>query len=124
MEDFRETACKRNGFIETGLVISWEQSLCWQIEHNIFLYYLLYMICGTLHVKEMVSLNMASFLVWNNLCAGKLIIRSFLYYLLGMIGGTLNAKEMVSLNMASFLVWNNLCAGKLSIRSFFIIYYV
>ena len=40
------------------------------------------MICGTLHVKEMVSLNMASFLVWNNLCAGKLSIRSFfiIYY--------------------------------------------
>ena len=34
------------------------------------------MICGTLHVKEIVSLNMSSFLVWNNLCAGKLSIRS------------------------------------------------
>ena len=40
------------------------------------------MICETLHVKEMVSLNMALFPVRNNFCAGKLIIRSFfiIYY--------------------------------------------
>ena len=72
-----DTACKRNGFIEYGLVNSAEQSLCWQIEYKVFLYYLLCMICGTLHVKEMVSLNMASLILGNNLCVGKLSIRSF-----------------------------------------------
>ena len=77
MYDLCYTACKINGFIEYGLVPSSEQSLCSQIEYKIFLYYLLCMICRTLHVKEMVSLNMASFLVRNNLCAGKLSIRSF-----------------------------------------------
>ena len=82
MHDLWGTACKRNGFIKYGLVPSVEQSLCWQIEYKMFLYYLLCMICETLHVKEMVSLNMASFLVWNNLSAGKLSIRSFfiIYY--------------------------------------------
>ena len=70
MYDLWDTACKRNGFIKYGLVPSAEQSLCWQIEYKIFLYYLLSMICGTLHVKEMVSLNMAFFLVRNNLCVG------------------------------------------------------
>ena len=60
MDDLWETACKRNGFIESGLVPSVEQSLCWQIEYQVFLYYLLCMSCGTLHVKEMVSLNMVS----------------------------------------------------------------
>ena len=82
MYDLWDTACKRNGFIKYGLVPSVEQSLCWQIEYKVFLYYLLCMICGTLHVKEMVSLNMALFVVRNNHCAGKLSIRSFfiIYY--------------------------------------------
>ena len=69
---------KKNGFSIYGLLPSTEQSLCWQIEYKIFSYYLLCMICGTLHVKEMVSLNMALLIVRNNLCAGKLSIRSFL----------------------------------------------
>ena len=83
MYDLWETACIRNGFDESGLVPSVEQSLCWQIEYKIFLYYFLCMICGTLHLNEMDSLNMASFLVQNNLCPGKLSIRSFfiIYYL-------------------------------------------
>ena len=40
------------------------------------------MICGTLHAKDIVSLNITSSLVWDNLCAGKLSIRSFfiIYY--------------------------------------------
>ena len=40
------------------------------------------MICETLHVKEMVSLNMAFLIVRNNLSAYKLSIRSFfiIYY--------------------------------------------
>ena len=40
------------------------------------------MICLTLHVKEMVSLNRASFLVQNNLCDSKLSVRAFfiIYY--------------------------------------------
>ena len=40
------------------------------------------MICGTMHVIEMVSVNMASLVVQNNLGAGKLSIRSFfiIYY--------------------------------------------
>ena len=75
-------ACIRNGFIEYGLVNSVEQSLRWQIEYKIFLYYLLCMICVTLHVKEMVSLNMSLFLVRNDISVGKLSIRSFfiIYY--------------------------------------------
>ena len=77
MYDLWDTACKRNGFIKYGLVRSAEQSLCWQIEYKVFLYYLLCMTCGTLHVKEMVSLSMASFLAQNNRCAGKLSTRSF-----------------------------------------------
>ena len=77
MYDMWDTSCKRNGFIKYGLVNSEELSLNWQIEYKIFFYYLLCMISGTLHVKEIVSLNMASFPVQNNLCAGKLIIRSF-----------------------------------------------
>ena len=77
MYDLWDTACKRNGFIKYGLVPSAEQSFCWQIEYKIFLYYLLCLIWGTLHVKEMVSFNMASFLAQNNLCAGKLSIRYF-----------------------------------------------
>ena len=82
MYDLWDTACKRNGFIKYGLVNSPEQSLCWQIKYKVFLYYLLCMISGTLHVKEMVSLNMASLIVRNNLCVGKLSIRSFfiIYY--------------------------------------------
>ena len=60
MDDLWDTACKRNGFIKYGLVPSVEQSLCRQIEYQVFLYYLLCMSCGTLHVKEMVSLNMVS----------------------------------------------------------------
>ena len=78
-----DTACKRNGFIKYGLVNSAEQYLCWIIQYKIFLYYFLCMICGTLHLNEMVSLNMASFLLQNNLCAVKLIISSFfiIYYL-------------------------------------------
>ena len=82
MYDLFDTACKRNGFIKNGLVPSAEQSLCWQIDYKIFLCYLLCMSCGTLHVKEMVSVYMALFLVWNNLCVGKLSIRSFfiIYY--------------------------------------------
>ena len=77
-----DTPSKKNGFIKYGLDPSAEQSLCWQIEYEIFLYYLLCMICGTLHRKEMVSFNITSFLVWNNLCAGKLSLRSFfiIYY--------------------------------------------
>ena len=76
------TAYKTNGFIKYGLVPIAEISLCWEIEYMDFLYYLLCMICLTLHVKEMVSVYMASFLVRNNLCAGKLSIRSFfiIYY--------------------------------------------
>ena len=77
MYDLFDTACKRNGFFKYGLVPSAEQSLCCQIQYKIFLYYLLCNICGTLHVKEMVSVYLASFLVRNNLCAGKLSIRSF-----------------------------------------------
>ena len=82
MNDLWDNACKRNGFIKYGLVPSAKQSLCWQIEYKIFLYYLPCIICRTLHLKEIVSLNMASFLVQNNLCAGKLSIRSFfiIYY--------------------------------------------
>ena len=82
MYDLWDTGCKRNGFIKYGLVPSAEQSLFCQIEYKIFLYYFLCMICGTLYVKEMVSLNISSFPVRNNLCAGKLSIRSFfiLYY--------------------------------------------
>ena len=82
MYDLWYTACIRNGFIEYGLVNSVEQSLRWQIEYKIFLYYLLCMICVTLHVKEMVSLNMSLFLVRNDISVGKLSIRSFfiIYY--------------------------------------------
>ena len=82
MYDLWDTAWKRNGFIKYGLVASVAQSLSWPIEYKVFLYYLLCMICGTLHVKEIVSLNMSSFLVRNNLCAGKLSIRSnfIIYY--------------------------------------------
>ena len=83
MYDLWDTACKTNGFIKYGLVRSAEQSLCCQIEYKFFLYYFLCMISGTLHVKEIVLLNMASFLVRNNFCTGKLSIRSFfiIYYL-------------------------------------------
>ena len=77
MYDLWDTACERYSFIKYGLVPSMEQYLCWQIEYKIFLYYLLCMICRTMNVKEMVSLNMASFLVPNNLFAGKLSIRTF-----------------------------------------------
>ena len=77
MYDLWDIACKRNCFIKYGLIPCAEQSLCYQIEYKIFLYYLLCMICGTLHVTEMVSVNMASFLVQNNLCAGKLSLRTF-----------------------------------------------
>ena len=77
MYDLWGTAYKRNGFIKYSLVPSVEQSLCWQIEHKIFLYYLLFMIFGTMPVKEMVSLKMESFQVRNNLCALKLSIRFF-----------------------------------------------
>ena len=82
MYDLWDNACKRNGFTKYGLVPSAEKFLCWQIEYKIFLYYLLCMICQTMHVIEIVSVNMASFLVQNNLCAGKLSIRSFfiIYY--------------------------------------------
>ena len=82
MYDLWDTACKRNGFINYGLVPSVQKSLCWQIEYKVFLFYLLCTISGTLHVKEMVSLNMALFVVRNNHCAGKLSIRSFfiIYY--------------------------------------------
>ena len=82
MYDLWDTACKRNGFIKYGLVPSVEHSLSSQIEHKVFLFYLLCMICGTLHVKEIVSLNMELFVVRNNHCAGKLSIRSFfiIYY--------------------------------------------
>ena len=82
MYDLWDTACNGNGFIKYRLVLSVEQSLCWQIQYKISLYYLLCMICGTLHVKEMVSLNRAFFLVRNNFCGGKLSIRFFfiIYY--------------------------------------------
>ena len=124
MYDLCYNACKRNGFIKYGLVRSAEQSLCWQIEYKVFLYYFLCMICGTLHVKEMVSLNMASFLVRNNSLSSQIEYQFFLYHFLWRISGRLHVKEMVSLKLVSLLVGNNLCAGKLSIRSFFIIYYV
>ena len=83
MYDLWDTACKRNGLIESGLVTSVERSLCWQIMYTIFLYYLLCMISGTLHVREMVPLDMASFLVWTNLFPGKLSITFFfiIYYI-------------------------------------------
>ena len=83
MYDLWDTACKRNGFIKYGLVASVAQSLSCQIGYKIFLHSLLCMNCGTLHVIEIVSLNMALFLVRNNLCAGKLSIKSFfiIYYL-------------------------------------------
>ena len=55
MYDLWHTACKRNGFIQYGLLPSAEQSFCWQIEYMDFLYYLLCMICRTMHVIEMVS---------------------------------------------------------------------
>ena len=82
MYDLWDNACKRDGLIKYALVPCAGQFLCWQIEYKIFLYYFLCMICGTLHVKEMVLLSLASFLVWNNLCAGKLSKRSFfiIYY--------------------------------------------
>ena len=82
MYDLSDNDCKRNGFSKYGLAPCAEQSLCWQIEYQNFLYYLVFMICGTLHLKEMVSLNMAWFLVRKNLCAGRLSIRSFfiIYY--------------------------------------------
>ena len=82
MYDLWDSACKRNGFIKYGLVPCVKQYLCWQIEYKIFLYYLLCMICGTLHLKEMVSFNITSFLVQNNLCPDKFSIRSFfiIYY--------------------------------------------
>ena len=87
MYDLWNNACKRNGFIKYRLVPSVEQSLCCQIEYKFCVYYLLCMICGTLYVKEMVSLNMASFLVWNNLYAGKLSIKSFfIIYYVGFVG--------------------------------------
>ena len=123
MYDLWDTACKRNGFIEYIFVLSVEQSLCWQIEYKIFLYYLLCMICGTLHLKEMVSLNISSFLVRNNLCAGKLSIRSFFLFTRYDLWETA-CKRNGFINIASFLVGNSLRAGKLSIRSFFIIFYV
>ena len=97
MYDLWYTACIRNGFIEYGLVNSVEQFFRWQIEYKMFLYYLLCMICGTLHVKEMVSLNMSLFLVRNDTSVGKLKYKIFLYYLPGMICGKLDIKEMVSL---------------------------
>ena len=77
-----DTACIKNGFIESGLVPSVEQSLCCQIEYKIFVYYLLCMISRTLHVREMVPLNMAFFLMQTNLFPGKLSITSFfiIYY--------------------------------------------
>ena len=56
MFDLCYTACSRNGFIKYGLVPNAEQFLCLQIEYKIFLYYFLSMLCGTLHVKVMVSL--------------------------------------------------------------------
>ena len=82
MYDLWDSACKRNGFIKYGLVPCVIQYLCWQIEYKIFLFYLLCMICGTLHLKEMVSFNITSFLVQNNLCPDKFSIRSFfiIYY--------------------------------------------
>ena len=82
MYDLWDTACKRNGFIKYGLLPSEEQSLCWIIQYKIFLYYLLCMICGTLHVKVMVPLNVAWLIVRKNICAAKLSIRSFfiIYY--------------------------------------------
>ena len=82
MYDLWDTRCKRIGCIKYGLVNSAEQYLCWIIQYKIFLYYLLCMISGTLHVKEMVSLNMASLIVRNNICVGKLSIKSsfIIYY--------------------------------------------
>ena len=82
------------------------------------------MICGTLHVKEMVSLEYVLVNSAEQSLSWQIENKIFFYYLLCMICGTLHLKEMVSLNMASFLVRNNLSAGKLSVRSFLIIYYV
>ena len=56
MYDLWDTACKINGFIKYVLVPSAKRYFCWQIDYKIFLYYLLGMICGKLHIKEMVSL--------------------------------------------------------------------
>ena len=47
------------------------------IECKVFIYYLLCLICGTLDLKEIVSLSMTSFLVGNSLCAAKLSVISF-----------------------------------------------
>ena len=80
MYDLWDNACKRNGFTKYGLVPSAQQSLCWQIEYKIFLHYLPCMICGTLYLKEIFSLNMKWFLVRNNLCACKLSIGSSLLF--------------------------------------------
>ena len=77
MYDFWDTACKGNGSIKYGLLPNADQSFSWQIEYDIFLYYLLGLISLTMHVKETVSLNMASFPGLNNLCAGKLSISSY-----------------------------------------------
>ena len=77
MYDLWDTASTGNGSIKYGLVPSADQFMCYQIEHKIFLYYLLCIICETMHEIEMVSLSMASFLVRNNLCASKLSISSF-----------------------------------------------
>ena len=82
------------------------------------------MICGTLHVKEMVSLEYGLVNSAEQSLSWQIENKIFFYYLLCMICGTLHAKQMVSLNMALFEVQNNLCVVKLSIRSFFIIFYV
>ena len=124
MYDLFDTACKRNGFSIYGLVPSTEQSLCWQIEYKILLYYLLCIICVKLHVKEMSFIKYGLVPIAEQSLSWQIEYMDFLHYLLCMICLTLHAKEMVSVYMASFLVRNNLCAGKLSIRSFFIIYYV
>ena len=56
MYDLWGTACKRDGFIKYGLINSAVQFFCSQIEYKIFVYYLLGIICGRLHVKEIISL--------------------------------------------------------------------
>ena len=82
------------------------------------------MMCGTLHVKEMVSLEYGLVNSAEQSLSWQIENKIFFYYLLCMTCGTLHVKEMVSLNMALFLVRNDISVLKLIIRSFFIIYYV
>ena len=80
------------------------------------------MICGTLHVKEMVSLEYGLVNSAEKYLSLQIENKIFLYYLLCIICGALHVKEMVSLNMALLIVRYNFSLLKLSIRSLFIIY--